>query len=133
MCQEGPCRTFGKLSTRAHSDGVSDFQHIASAVELDYEVLVDDDEGGLQVAQHLAGPPLLGVGDARLECLLRVLIHNSLQPLHEGESISQRPSKPTVYVIRQLPYLPPIDLHPCVPVAHLSVADYHCLSIAFQG
>ena len=72
-----------------------------------------------------ASPPLFSIGYTAFKSLIRVLSHNSLQAFQEGKGIRQRPRKPTIDPLMQLPNFFPVRLNPNIAIRNLPIPyDY---------
>lgn len=133
VLHQGTGSALGELAPRTDPDYVADFQYIARTVQLYNQVLVDDDDGGLEVPEHLAGSPLLRVVYAALEGLFGVLAHHILESFQQSEGIGEGTSEPAVdVVLAQLPDFPTVGLDPDVALTDLAVPDDHRLPLVLH-
>lgn len=130
--QESSRSTLCMDPTTPYANRICNFQYVARTVQLNNQILIDDDHGGLQIPQIFSSSPLLGIHYAATECLVWVRCDEILKSLHQCKGIGQAACKSAIHGIVEFPDLFSIVLDSGVAIGHLSISNNDCLVVTFK-
>ncbi len=104
-------------------------QHVAGARDQQRDLLVGDQQHGLEPAQIAVGAPVLGEFDAGAQQLRRILLQLGLQPLEQGEGVGGGAGEARDHrALGEAAHLAGIALHDGLAERDLAVAADHDLA-----
>ena len=112
-------------------DVLGGLDHVAGARQEEGLVLVGDEEQGLELAQHLVGPPVLGELDRGARQVALVFLELRLEVLEQGEGVGGRAGEADQdLAVVDRPHLAGVALHHGLAHGHLAVAGHGHLAVA---